>query len=73
MNRFVRGGNRLCKCICCGKNTHSNTGHISDVELCPVCLRSAEQVNSHSDNGHEKIERGCPTCQDVDCLHFLRV
>lgn len=72
--KFQRGGNRLVRCRCCGKLTHSDTGRIVDIELCPTCLASEEQRNSHSDNGDhtEKNKATCPDCADVDCLHELK-
>lgn len=71
--KFVRGGNHLATCRCCGKKTHSNTGGVWDVDLCPTCLRSEEQRNGHSDNGDhtDKNKKTCPDCAGLDCLHLL--
>jgi hypothetical protein len=67
MNRgtFKRGGNKLIRCSCCLKLTHSQIG----CELCAVCYDSASNANDHDDTGHAETMASCPSCQRVACLH----
>ena len=60
--------NRLCKCGCCGKLTHSSVGGQIGIELCPTCLASGEQENAHNDGYHHASET-CPRCNGVSCMH----
>ena len=73
MSQFRRGGNRLARCRCCGKLSHSHTGGSANIDLCRVCFDSAGQWNAHSDGTphDESSKEYCPTCAGVDCLHEL--
>ena len=67
--------NRLCKCGCCGKLTHSTSSdRCIGLELCRVCNESAGQENSHNDGTpHGKADKKtCPVCAGVSCLHELK-
>ena len=71
--------NRLTKCRCCKKMTHTSIDGCQDIRLCRVCLDSADLENSHSDGRHTPGTYGtgwlggcpenCPIRRGLECNH----
>jgi hypothetical protein len=73
MGKFSTGRNKMAKCRCCRKLTHSSIDGCRGIEMCRVCLESSGEFNAHSDGHHEGgCPANCPTAKGVECVHEIR-
>ncbi|HEX4499841.1 MAG TPA: hypothetical protein VH187_01540 [Scandinavium sp.] len=74
MAKFKKSYNKLMRCRCCQKLTHSELCEAKDFDggTCEVCFESAGVENEHLDGGHDEKRADCPVCLGVNCLHLLK-
>lgn len=62
--------NKMCKCLECGRKTHSSIDSDVDVQLCRGCKDSAEMEAAHNDGRHDDRPRKKCLCCNLAINHI---